>query len=365
MNSLVRGLFINNKKAQDSIYESGYLVYECLLQSKQYQLDYIEIDINNREIKTGYDFYFFNYHLVTMAWLETKFLKKELGFVITMVLEVAPDDAFVLCPEKDFTVYCALDPSLQSKQKNLFAFPRPLTKINFELPVITNEIPVIGSFGFGTKGKGFQHVVEAVNKEFDKAIIRINIPYGDFIPESKKYAFYLGEVCKQKAKPGIEVRVTHDFMNREELIKWCNANTLNCFLYDRNMPGLSATTDQAIVTRQPMSVSNNDTFRHITAYLPPYPSFSLKDSIKKSSPLIKKMNDDWQSEKFTERFEEVLNIYTKDIAAGSKTSGVYTLPIKTKTIIDTIARRLKRYKRKIKKLNFSKLLTIINKKEII
>jgi len=77
---MLRGLFINNKRAKDSIFESGYMVYNCLKLSKKYQVDYCEVDITNREIKSGYDFYFFNYHPVTMSWLETRNLKKELGF---------------------------------------------------------------------------------------------------------------------------------------------------------------------------------------------------------------------------------------------------------------------------------------------
>ncbi|MBL0358568.1 MAG: hypothetical protein IPP72_17655 [Chitinophagaceae bacterium] len=225
----MKGLFINNKKAKDSIYESGYMVYKSLLHSELYTLDYQEIDIDNRQVKMGYDFYFFNYHPVTMKWLETRQLKKQLGFVSTMILEVAPNDPFVLCPERDFDLYCVLDPTVRTKQKNVFPFPRPLEKTDFSLPVSNNEIPVIGSFGFATRGKGFQHVVEAVNKEFEKAIVKINIPYGDFVPESEQYAKFIGDLCKQKAKPGIDVQVTHDFMSKEALIQWCGANTLNCF----------------------------------------------------------------------------------------------------------------------------------------
>ena len=349
-----RGLFVNNKKAKDSIYESGYMVYKCLVQSRQYTLDYQEIDINAREVKAGYDFYFFNYHPATMRWLQTKHLKKELGFVITMILEVAPNDPFVLCPEKHFNFYCALDPTVKSSQKNMYTFPRPLEKIDFEIPKIKNEIPVIGSFGFATKGKGFHHVVEAVNKEFDTAIVKINIPYGDFVPESEKQAFFLGELCKQKAKTGIEVIVTHDFMSKVELIKWCAANTLNCFLYDRNMPGLSATTDQAIITGQPLAISDNDTFRHITAYLPPYPAYSLKDSIKKSVDIVNQMKADWQPERFTQKFEEILKSYDAVMEQQPKLTGVYLLPFKTTNFIDIISGRLKKYKRKLKNFSLKK-----------
>ena len=361
----MRGLFINNKKAKDSIYESGYMVYQCLSFSKQYTLDYQEIDVTNRKVKKGYDFYFFNYHPFTMKWLQTRHLKKELGFVITMILEVAPNDPFVMCPEKHFNFYCALDPTIKSQQNNVYAFPRPLEKIDFELPVVVNEIPVIGSFGFATKGKGFQHVVEAVNKEFDKAIVKINIPFGDFVPESEQYASYLGSLCTEKAKPGIEVQVTHDFMSKEELIKWCNSNTLNCFLYDRNMPGLSATTDQAIVTGKPMAVSANDTFRHITSYLPPYPVFTLKDSIEKSAPLVKQMRQAWQPEKFAEKFENVLSGYIGLNTRQSVILNEYSLPVRKKNMVDLVEHRLKKYQRKLKKIEWQNLLKTKIDNEII
>ncbi len=360
-----KGLFINNKRAKDSIFESGYMVYQCLKQSDKYLLDYTEVDINDRNIQTGYDFYFFNYHPITMGWLQTKFLKKQLGFVITMILEVAPNDAFIMCPERHFNFYCALDPTIKSKEGYLYPFPRPLEKIDFKLPVTYNEVPVIGSFGFSTKGKGFHHVVEAVNKEFDQAIVRINIPYGDFVPESKEYAFFLGEMCRKKAKPGIEVSITHDFMSKEDLIKWCAGNTLNCFLYDRNMPGLSATTDQVIVSETALSVSDNDTFRHITAYLQPYPEMSLKESIERSIPIVKKMKTDWMPEKFTRKFEEALfkNIVSSVDEGRSRDN--FVLPIKEKKFADRIERKIKKYKRKIKKLNLKTLFKGTNKNEII
>lgn len=344
---MLKGLFINNKKAKDSIHESGYMAYQCLKLSALYDLDYIEVDENDCEINIGYDFYFFNYHFATMKWLATDQLKKKLGYVITMILEVAPGDAFVFTPEKDFNIYCALDPTIESKG-NLYAFPRPLENVDFEIPVVKNEFPVIGSFGFATTGKGFEHVVAAVNKEFDKATVRINIPFGDFVPDSKEYSEKLTVLCKSLAKPGIDVQITHDFMSKEELIKWCAANDLNCFLYDRNMPGLAATTDQAIVAGKPLSVSDNDTFRHIIKYLPPYPAFSLKDSLEKSPAIIAEIKKDWSPEKFAERFEKVLA--ENNIAERKQKSGTLILPLFKPNTKNTFKKRLKKYKRKIRKL---------------
>ncbi|MEO6405772.1 MAG: hypothetical protein ABIY51_07150 [Ferruginibacter sp.] len=335
-----RGLFINNKKAKDSIYESGFMVYHCLKLSDKYLLDYCEVDIDDLEIKTGYDFYFFNYHPVTMRWLDTGKLKKELGYVITMILEMAPGDPFFMCPRNHFNFYCALDPTIISKQKSLYAFPRPLESINFPLPAEQNEIPVIGSFGFATKGKGFHHVVEAVNKEFEKAIVKINIPYGDFVEDSEQYAKFIGELCKQKAKKGIDVQVTHDFMDKESLIRWCAANTLNCFLYDRDLQGLAATTDQAISSGRPLSISDNNTFRHITAYLPPYPKCSLKDSIEKSGQIVNQMKEEWSPDQFVKKFEGLLfkNLPLTKIPK----QGDYVLPLIKRSLKNSIQKQFKK-----------------------
>lgn len=361
---LIRGLFINNKKAKDSIYESGFMVYSCLKLSGKYQLDYCEVDFEDRDIKKGYDFYFFNYHPVTMRWLETRELKKELGLVITMILEVAPGDPFYMCPRRHFNFYCALDPTIISRQNNLYAFPRPLEKIDFKLPVIENAIPVIGSFGFATKGKGFHHVVDAVNKEFNKAIVKINIPYGDFVENSENYAKYIGDICKKKAKDGIEVIVTHDFMDKESLIKWCAANTLNCFLYDRDLQGLAATTDQAISSGRPLSVSNNNTFRHITAYLPPYPVFSLKDSIEKSIPLVDKMCEDWSPNRFSEKFEKVLFIHSQK-SIKNVDLVIFQLPLKKRNMKNSIDKQTKRLEILIRKAIKGKLFRNNNSIEIL
>ncbi|MFN5423171.1 MAG: hypothetical protein ACK5AO_07890 [bacterium] len=361
---MIRGLFLNNIKAQDSIYESGFMVYQSIKNSDAYTLDYKEIDINNRKIPLGYDFYFFNYHPTTMSWLETKSLKKSLGFVITMVLEVAPNDVFVLCPKNHFDLYCALDPTLKSKDSRIISFPRPLEDVTFDLPKIDHEIPVIGTFGFATKGKGFQHVVDAVNKEFDRAIIKLNIPYGDFVPDSEKYAYYLANICKSRANPGIEVEVTHDFMTKEELIKWCNNNTLNCFLYDRDMPGLSATTDQAIVTERPLAVSNNTTFRHIHEYLPSYPEFSLRDSIDKSVPFVKKMKEEWRSENFMNKFKTLILNYQSSFN-NQKSSLEYELPLLKKNFSYIIVNRYQKYKSLLKKISVNKLKNLIFKNEVV
>lgn len=352
-----KGLFINNAKAQDSIYESGLMVFNCLSLSDAYQLDYVEIDKANRSIPLGYDFYFFNYHAGTLGWLDTSKIKKIPGFTITMVLEILPGDPFVMCPDNHFDAYCVIDPTIRLRNPRVFAFPRPLEKVSGLPPYVEKEIPVIGTFGFATRGKGFQHVVEAVNREFERAVVKINIPFGNFVQESEAYSEFLEKICREKAKKGIEVLVTHDYMSKEQLIEWCSQNTLNCFLYDRNMPGLAATTDQAIVSGRPLAVSRNDTFRHILLYLPPYPEWSLKESIARSGTGVRQMQDDWAPLNFARKFEELLTRSLPARAGSTLNSGHMELPEWKHTFVEKLQKRYRKYKRLISKPKLKKFIT--------
>jgi hypothetical protein len=105
----------------------------------------------------------------------------------------------------------------------------------------------------------------------------------------------------------VTVEVSRLYMDKPELIAWCAANTLNCFLYDRNMPGLSATTDQAVSSGRPLAVADNPTFRHVLKYLPPYPARTLTASIESSAVDVRRMQEDWAPRNFARRFESVLD----------------------------------------------------------
>jgi hypothetical protein len=304
-----RGLFLNTPKADSSIYESGVMIYDNLVRSDRYTLDYQEIDKNNRDIPDTYDFYAFNYHFRDMGWLDTKQIGRLPGLKLTFVLEVSPGNPFILLPGDDFDAYCVLDPTIDLPDKRVYAFPRALEAPPGLEPYANPEIPVIGTFGFLTRGKGYDQVVGAVSREFDKAVVRINIPEGKDVEPlwKRRFKMYLLRRSIEKVRnPGTEVRITEHYMTKPELIAWCSQNTLNCFLYDRDLPGLAATTDQCIVSGRPLAVSDNETFRHILKYIKPYPRRSLKESIAVSGAEVRKMQEDWSVGNFARRFEEVL-----------------------------------------------------------
>lgn len=288
------------------------MIYRALALSKKFILDYKEVNESDREISLAYDFFAFNYHYITMGWLNTKIINKLPGLKITFVLEVSPNNPFILCPSEDFDLYCVLDPTLITNDKRVYAFPRPLEPYKVKNEYIEKVTPIIGSFGFATAGKGFELLIDAVNREFNRAIVRINIPGGTIADgatwkfQRTSYAEYLRKLCLNVAKEGIEVVITHEYMSKDELIEWCAQNTLNCFLYNRNQPGLSATTDQAIMSGRPLAISTNSTFRHIHPYILPYPFQSLRESIQNSQCNVLKMKDDWATENFTRTFEDLI-----------------------------------------------------------
>lgn len=323
----MKGLFLNTKKANCSIHESGKMCYDCLKLSDKYSLDYQEIHEGAREISSDYDFFIFNYHQVTMGWLDTSYIKTLPGIKFTIVLEVLPDDPFVMCPKGHFNGYIVLDPTLRMNYGNVYSFPRPLEKFDLTFDQISPEIPTIGTFGFATKGKGFEKVIDAVNREFDKAKIRINIPKSDYVA-TNDFQLYVKKLKEYPTKNDVEIEITHEYYEKEELIKWCGENTINVFLYSRNIPGLSATTDQAIASGKPVAVSTDVTFRHIHQYLTPYPFQTIKDSIKNSTDKIRLIKKEWAPKKFAERFESIIKYLKVNKTVVSKS--IIKLPRKNR-----------------------------------
>lgn len=310
---ITNGFFVNSNKENCSIHASGLMVCNCLKGSENFNIKYKKIgDLSQDDLTSSVDFWVFNYHPLAMAELNTRFTRQLSGRTFAIVLETLPGDAFPMCPAMDFDAYICLDPTL-TDDRLVCAFPRPLEAAPAPAlpPLAADGVPIIGSFGFPTPGKGFARVVDAVNREFDRAVVRFNIPAGAFTGHTAEfhnqdYVDYLETLCRRVAKPGIDIQVSRKFMEPEELIRWCGENTLNCFLYDRFQPGLSATTDQAIISGRPLAVSENPTFRHIHQYMPPYPRRSLRASIAQSAPEVREMRAQWTVSAFQKRFEELL-----------------------------------------------------------
>lgn len=314
-------LFVNTRKAVCSIYSSGLMFYESILQSKSCNITYVEcseleIDLLHRGILKkknenwtlpSYDFYVFNYHDVTMRAHEQIYSENFVnlpGKKFTIVLEIETNDPMVRVHHDSFDGYISLDPSLQVNNNKIFKFPRPLKQIT--LPKYEEkEIPVIGSFGFATMDKGFHYIPIMAGKEFEKSIVRINIPENTFV-DNGRYE-QIVNTCNYNKPDNVELQFTRHLFTEDELIKWCAENTINVFMYERDMVGLAAATDQAIISGRPLVVSSNRTFRHIHQYIKPYPQMNLKQSLENSIEGVNRMKEDWSFSRCSEEFDNIIS----------------------------------------------------------
>jgi len=296
-----RGLFINSKKSICSIYESGYMCYQSLLKSEKFILDYTD----EKNIPPGYDFYIFNYHHITNNWITKNYIDNNYrGKTFCIVTEVSNETNNMPLTPQIFDYYILLDPTIIDSN-NIFGFPRPLEIMDID-NYIDNNIPIIGSFGMFTAGKRWDLIINGVQNEFDKAIIKFNIPYGDYVNDNSKIEEFKKTLHSLIKKPEIKLEITSNYMDKKDLIKWCSQNTLNCFFYERSGVGLSAVTDQAISSKRPLLVNNGPTFRHILKYMSPYPKIGLKEAIISNGKIVETIYNDWSPINFVNKFEKIL-----------------------------------------------------------
>ena len=266
-------LYVNNKPSQCGVYEFGNKIGNLLTTSSKYNVKYTECsNISDLQLIIK-DFVpnvvIYNYHPLTMSWLTNfkrfiiPFNKKNKVINIGTIHEVYQSLADSL-DNSFFDFFVAPDPTLLLKNEIVFKTGRliPLTPC-FEKK--HRQIPIIGSFGFGTNGKGFEKIVKLVEEQFDIAHIRLNIPYSSFLDKDGRMALEISKRCHQNiSKKGLTLEVSHNYLSDKELIEFLRGNTLNLFLYE-DMPerGISSAIDWAMASGKPFGVSSSRLFRHV------------------------------------------------------------------------------------------------------
>jgi hypothetical protein len=127
------------------------------------------------------------------------------------------------------------------------------------------EIPIISSFGFGLGGKGFTRIIDYVKRDFDRAIIRFNIPFAAFGDADGRGAGDWARSCVDRLgdTPNISLKITHNLLDENDLLDWLAMSTLNCFLYDENYGrGISGTLDYALAADKPIAITKSWQFKH-------------------------------------------------------------------------------------------------------
>lgn len=307
-------LFVNHRDQACGVQQMGQKCYSKLALSKNYTYHYIdpaqgsEFDhwagVLNPDVVV-YNFYFSG---ATMPWLtRQKIDSNRHRFKQCTIFHEGNYDTM------GFDLIFHQDPSFEGIQLNgipVQVLTRPIPGYNARSdhqPSNQNRAPVIASFGFGLGGKGFARLAESVNREFDQATLKLNVPFARFGDADGNGARQWGADCRSLiTKPGIEFILTHDLLPESQLLDWLADSDLIAFLYDQNGGrGISGTFDYALAVRKPIAITRSDQFRHIWQEESSciYPDTSLKDILDQGTQNLEQFHEKWSDDAFVQSFE--------------------------------------------------------------
>lgn len=264
----MRGLLVNHKGERCGVYQFGKRLFQSLRTFQKVSWSYVECSNPDEYIdavkSNSPDFIVVNHVPFTAPWLSSNLIARANIDTFTILHESYQLAADTIIAAPFVGVLCA-DPTLVARNPAVLPVPRFIPEPRPSLPVKA-EVCTIGSFGFAYGGKGFARLCALVNEQFTEAVIRINLPPHDH-PEmaSREQTAAVVEECRRNiTKPGIDLQITHDFHDDEELLDFLAGNSVNAFLYEGDASrGLSSCIDYALASGRPIAASASNMFRHI------------------------------------------------------------------------------------------------------
>lgn len=255
-------IFLNTYHKTCGVYQYGYRLSQCLESMVEYK------EVNNYDDyariirETSPDVVIFNYHAIPMDWLTN-----------TNIIRTINDKLiknYGITHESDGSIFdCVLDidPTKGIPRPLFYNIPTEISSTS-EFSNFINynkgpDVPIFGSFGFGFLNKGFDRMIQLINNQYDNAIIKLVIPLGHYVPKSE-LENTINHCFSVPRKPGVELLISNDFFENDELLLFLQSNTMNMFMYDRMQGrGISSTIDYALSVNVPIAISNSYMFRHI------------------------------------------------------------------------------------------------------
>lgn len=305
-------LFINRKAKNCGVRDYGFRLHNIIKNSNLFDVLFVEIDNANDFINffNSYqpDIILYNYISHIYPFLTNDLIKPILRIPHIILFHEGTinfNPHGILCV--DSTVNDVPD-------KNVFSLPRPLFE-NIKLEDYPdNKIPTIGSFGFGFVDKNFPKIAELVCKEFDKAKIRLNIPFatfGDSIGNSAKNEIQKIKEIIKNSKKDIELEYSHDFLEHVDMLNFLKQNDVNVYLYDKHSSrGLSSAIDYSLSVKKPIAINDSSMFRHINQTSPSIivnEENKLVDIIKNGTTPLLSFYERYSNENLINKFENSIN----------------------------------------------------------
>jgi SAM-dependent methyltransferase len=327
-------LFVTHPKAFCGVYEYGVKAFEAIRHSKAFRFLHVECNslaaLKNEIARNKPAFVIYNYHPSVMPWLCTRVSKGiyrnqvhdlpviQIGIIHEVTQEVANRatryrNRFILGGSEKklnslFDYYIAPDPTLLLENPFVFKTGRLIPTYKNQLP--EPELFTVGSFGFATPNKGFHLLIDRVQAEMDEAVIRLNIPFASFGDADGNNARAIAQQCKEKIhKKGIQLQVTHDFLDDAALLEFLSGNSINVFLYEGGVGrGLSSVLDYALAVHRPIAVSDNPMFRHVLNREPSIcvAHASLKAIHANGVEALQSLNKEWSADMLCWEYNRIL-----------------------------------------------------------
>ncbi len=253
-------LFINTYYEACGVYQYGIRLYDCIKDLAIYCEANNYTDYTNVLAKYNPTQVIFNYHFLPMHWLTPENIVRGSLIKNIGILHESPTTMF--------DAVLDIDPSKPNGVPRPLCYNIPTTITTPELELFINynkgpDVPIFGSFGFGSLNKGFDKLIRLVNEQYDNAIIKLVIPLGKYCGEDPLIKTI--EACYQVArKPGIELLISNEFFENDDVLYFLSSNTMNLFLYDKQYGrGNSSAVDHALSVNVPFGITNSYMFRHI------------------------------------------------------------------------------------------------------
>jgi hypothetical protein len=308
---MIKVLFISRKAEHCGVNDYGKRVNAILQNSTLFDVHFAEIETPTEYVewynKVMPEVVLYNYYPTILPFVTDNFIEP-----IRHIPHVAVyhEVGFGFSPngiiDIDFT-------KSDNPDGNFFASPRPLFNYSVEEDLVPNDVPVIGSFGFGFPDKNFPKIAELVCSQFDKALIKLSIPFATFGDAegnmARTEADKVREVIEKSGNTGIELEVNHNFMEHTDVLNFLRGNDINVFLYDKHESrSLSSTIDYALSVKKPIAISNSAMFRHIQSATPSIcvDDLTLPEIIANGITPLEPFYEQHSNKKLLEKYEYAL-----------------------------------------------------------
>jgi len=344
-------LYINGSEPNCGVHQFGRAIAKALANSRSYRFVYRAVaspqELHEAAAEARPAAIIYNYHPATMPWLERNTIAGLDGPQIGTIHEITQAVADV-ATSQTFHYHIAADPTLLLKNPIVFKTGRLLPEYQNKFP--RPVTPVIGTWGFGYAGKGFERVVRTVQNEFDEATIRLHMPVSPFMDADGTQASAIAARCSDLvAKPGIKLIVSHEFLSTQDMLDFLAQNTLNAFFYAENLGrGISSVLDLALAAGPPVALTRSFMFRHLFEARPSIfvEDRNLREIIASDIKPLRRFRSEWTAENMVWDYERIVAKALAAHQAKTPTSAISSIKRKVR------ARQLRFFHRLNRRLSF-------------